>query len=61
MVIVIDETTHFYKTRCKNCDSYLIFEGEDERCYHEKIEGYGELDVQSVVWIHPLMKLLRQE
>ena len=36
MVIVIDETTRYYETRCKNCNSYLIFEREDERCYHEK-------------------------
>lgn len=36
MVRVIDETTHYYETRCKNCNSYLIFETEDERCYHEK-------------------------
>lgn len=35
MVKVIDEDTNYHKTICKNCESYLLFEPEDEHCIHE--------------------------
>lgn len=36
MVRIIDSTTHYYKTKCQNCNSYLMFETEDEHCTHEE-------------------------
>lgn len=36
MVNLINENTHYYKTKCQYCDSYLMFETEDEYCTHEE-------------------------
>lgn len=35
MVKLINENIRYYKTKCQHCESYLMFETEDEHCVHE--------------------------